>query len=86
MDRLVTRVERLPDDSHLWGAWGRRDELAAQTVELLQVVVVALARLGNVPKSKLPKLTRIPRPGTEEPKLSPADKIRGVARLIGGGH
>lgn len=57
-----------------------RDELAAQTVELLQLVNRSLAALGGA--TRLPDIHRIPRPA------GPPVKRRGWVELItslGGG-
>lgn len=87
MEDLISRTERLPDGAHLFGSWGADRELAAQTVEMLQTVILALAALGRV--KRLPKFRPIPRPARRdttpaEPRLSPADKIRQLARTMKG--
>lgn len=67
--------------------WGVERELAAQTVELLQVLVLATARIRGVKGSRLPKFVPVPRPHRESdpPKLTAAEKIRAFSRTLGRG-
>lgn len=87
MATLIRRAERLPDGARLFGGWGVDRELAAQTVELLQVVTLALARLGGV--KRLPRFAPVPRPARPDAKTGrkrrPSDGIRDLARMLKGG-
>lgn len=47
------------------GSWTTRDELAAQTVELLQLVNRSLAALAGA--KQLPEFRRVPRPTPTAP-------------------
>lgn len=86
MDQLISRTERLPDSALLWGrqGWGMDRELLAQAVELLQAMVIGIARLNGVPRTKLPRFHPIPRPGERRRKVSAAGKLRALRAMIGG--
>lgn len=70
MRALLIRVDGLPDTARLAGydGWGADRELAAQTVEVLDLVRRQIAALTGAKKSKLGKPLHLPRPAALEPK------------------
>lgn len=84
--RVVTLAEHLPSDAALYGSWGVRDELAAQTVEMLDAVRIQVAATTGNKKVKRWKRLDVPRPESVRPKKkgSWVQFAKDLARKVGG--
>lgn len=81
--QVANLAANLPSDAALNGGWGIQDELAAQTVEVLDAVRIQVAGLSGDRKVKRWKRLKVPRPGQPEPKKTTwRDYARNLAETI----